>query len=119
MKRVGNVGMTKLINTFEREFTSEASNSQLFNALIYAAQKSGATLYQTGKHEFYPQGMTAFVILGESHVALHSFPEKKRVWVQLSTCTELIKAEVFFDLFSRAIEKDSSNLGCGKKTTML
>ena len=104
MKQVGNAGMTRLIETFEKEFTSDASNTQLFNALIFAAQKSGATVYQTGKHEFYPQGMTAFVILGESHVALHSFPEKKRVWVQLSTCTELIKAEVFFDLFLGAIE---------------
>ncbi len=103
MKRAGSVGMTKLITTFEREFTSNACNTKLFNALIFAAQKSGATLYQTGKHEFYPQGMTAFVILGESHVALHSFPEKKRVWIQLSTCTELINAEVFFELFLKAI----------------
>lgn len=104
MKQAGSAGMTKLIETFEKEFTSNASNTKLFNALIFAAQKSGATLYQTGKHEFYPYGMTAFVILGESHVALHSFPEKERVWVQLSTCTELIKAEVFFDLFLTAIK---------------
>lgn len=97
--------MTKLIETFEQEFTTDACNAKLYNALIFAAQKSGATVYQTGKHEFYPQGMTAFVILGESHVALHSFPEKRRVWVQISTCTELIKSEVFFDLFLAAIEK--------------
>ena len=105
MTQAGNAGMTKLIETFEKEFDSNASNNKLYNALIFAAQKSGATLYQTAKHEFYPQGMTAFVILGESHVALHSFPEQKRVWVQLSTCTELIEAELFFDLFWGEIEK--------------
>ena len=106
MKQVGNAGMSKLIETYEKEFDTEASNNQLYNALIFAAQKSGASLYQTAKHEFYPHGMTAFVILGESHVALHSFPEKKCVWVQLSTCTDLIKADVFFDLFLNAIEKN-------------
>jgi S-adenosylmethionine decarboxylase len=101
--KVGNVGMSKIINTFEKEFISSACNTQLYNALILAAQKSGATLYQMGKHEFYPQGMSAFVILGESHVALHSFPEKTLVWVQLSTCSKQVNADIFFDFFSKEL----------------
>ncbi len=93
-----------MIKTYNRSFQTKANNNQLYNALILATQKSGATMFKTVKHEFFPHGLTAVVILGESHTALHSFPESCAVWVEIATCSDKIKHELFFDEFSKLIK---------------
>lgn len=92
-----------IVQTFQREFNTLADDKTLFNALIQATAKAGATIFATGKHEFSPCGFTAFVILGESHSALHSFPEKSLVWVELATCKDEIDVDRFFEVFSKMI----------------
>ncbi len=37
---------------------------------------------------FEPQGYTAIWLLAESHLALHSFPEENRTYLQLSCCNQ-------------------------------
>lgn len=39
-------------------------------------------------HRFNPQGYTAFWLLGESHLALHTFPEEGKTYVELSSCNK-------------------------------
>ncbi len=94
---------SQLIKTYSRAYKTKANNNLLYNALIYATNKAGATVFKTSKHEFYPVGLTAFVVLGESHAALHSFPENELVWVELATCTEDINQDNFFNMFSEYI----------------
>ena len=38
------------------------------------------------EHHFSPRGYTALWLLGESHLALHTFPENERSYVELSSC---------------------------------
>lgn len=37
---------------------------------------------------FYPQGYTCIFLLGESHFAVHTFPEHGKTYVELSSCNE-------------------------------
>lgn len=37
------------------------------------------------KH-FKPQGYTALFLLSESHLAIHTFPEEKQTYIELSSC---------------------------------
>lgn len=46
------------------------------------------------EHYFHPHGYTALWLLGESHLALHSFPEEGKTYVELSSCNE--KKHLFF-----------------------
>lgn len=39
------------------------------------------------KH-FEPYGYTALFLLGESHFAIHTFPEKKTTYIELSSCVQ-------------------------------
>ncbi|MGD9201736.1 MAG: S-adenosylmethionine decarboxylase [Chitinispirillia bacterium] len=48
-------------------------------------------------HKFNPYGYTAVWLLSESHLAVHSFPEKNRSYVQLSSCNRE-KFEMFISL---------------------
>lgn len=55
-------------------------------------------------HPFSPQGYTSIWLLGESHLALHTYPEHDRSYVELTSCSrsknELFEASLLkqFDL---------------------
>ncbi|MCK5846433.1 MAG: S-adenosylmethionine decarboxylase [Bacteroidales bacterium] len=40
------------------------------------------------EHSFSPQGYTSLWLLAESHLALHTFPEQQRAYIELSSCNE-------------------------------
>jgi S-adenosylmethionine decarboxylase len=46
----------------------------------------GITILATLKHDFPGGGVSGIVIIGESHAAIHTWPEKNRAWVELVTC---------------------------------
>lgn len=38
---------------------------------------------------FSPQGVTACAVVGESHIALHTWPEEGRLFVDIASCSTL------------------------------
>lgn len=47
---------------------------------------SGATVLKTESHKFSPQGVTAFCLLSESHISIHTWPEDGRAAIDMFTC---------------------------------
>ena len=45
--------------------------------LKQAADVAGATLLKMSSHKFEPQGVTAVALLAESHLSVHTWPEKR------------------------------------------
>jgi S-adenosylmethionine decarboxylase len=72
-----------------------ADHRGLMNALRDAVSASGATLLRELSHEFSPSGMTAVVLLSESHASLHTYPEHQSCFVDLFTCGRSCSAERF------------------------
>ncbi len=54
--------------------------------LLKAAQKSGATILNNYLHKFSPQGVSGVVIIAESHIAIHTWPENRYAAVDFFTC---------------------------------
>ena len=52
----------------------------------YAAELSGATVVQTIFKKFYPQGVTVLTLLEESHISIHTWPERGEAAVDIFTC---------------------------------
>lgn len=48
--------------------------------------ESGFLVVGSLTHYFQPYGHTALWLLGESHLAVHTFPEDKKTYIQLSSC---------------------------------
>lgn len=48
------------------------------------------------EHSFKPQGWTCLWLLGESHFAIHTFPEEEVTYIELSSCNER-KHQYFLD----------------------
>ncbi len=55
-------------------------------ALLVAVEAGRFALFQTVVHRFEPQGVTAVAVVGESHIALHSWPEEQRLFVDVVSC---------------------------------
>lgn len=61
-----------------------------------ALEAAGFTILDKVEHFFNPQGWTVLYLLAESHLAIHTFPEQGKAYVELSSCvdkpfTEFIK----------------------------
>lgn len=60
--------------------------SELGELLAEAAGQGGAHVVELCFHHFQPQGVTGVLILAESHLALHSWPELGYAAVDVFTC---------------------------------
>lgn len=54
--------------------------------LSRAAEASGSTLLSLTSHKFDPQGVTALGLLAESHISIHTWPEKGYAAADVFTC---------------------------------
>ncbi|HEY2421887.1 MAG TPA: adenosylmethionine decarboxylase, partial [Neobacillus sp.] len=56
---------------------------------VEAALKSGAEIREVAFHKFAPQGVSGVVIISESHLTIHSFPEHGYASIDVYTCGDL------------------------------
>jgi S-adenosylmethionine decarboxylase len=67
------------------EETSPEALMELFEPML---TKAGFTVIHITQQHFQPQGFTSLFLLGESHFALHTFPEETTTYFELSSCVE-------------------------------
>ena len=72
-----------------------ADETGLLAAMKAAVKASGATLISSVQHSFTPSGMTAVMLLSESHASIHTYPEHQACFVDLFTCGRNCSAERF------------------------
>jgi len=58
----------------------------LRDLLESAAIACGATVLDTVSHQFDPHGVTAICLLSESHISIHTWPERGEAAVDVFTC---------------------------------
>lgn len=60
-----------------------------FHNLFYEQQKiSNSTQLEFHYHKFEPMGITQILLLQESHISVHTFPEDEYQQIDLFTCTK-------------------------------
>lgn len=81
-----------------------------------AAVVSGATIVESCFHTFNPYGVSGAVIISESHLAIHTWPEYGYASVDVFTCGDSVdpwKAEDFLQNALKAELSDSFEMGRG------
>lgn len=66
----------------------------LVAALVALCARVQLTVLHTAVHRFSPQGVTAVLLLAESHVALHTWPELGQAALDLFSCRAHAPGEV-------------------------
>lgn len=62
------------------------STSFIEDIMVDAAKKSGATVLSSSFHKFSPQGVSGVVVISESHLTIHTWPELKYAALDVFTC---------------------------------
>lgn len=56
-------------------------------------------------HEFHPQGCSFIFLLSESHLSVHTFPEKNHLAFDLYTCRQYDDNSVYVNIYLELCEK--------------
>lgn len=67
----------------------EANSEFLMEYFERLLVESGFNILNTIEHHFQPQGFTALYLLSESHFAIHTFPERNKTYLELTSCVEV------------------------------
>src|SRR5512143_2042017 len=85
-------------------------NHDMLNDVAYikrsmrdAAIVSGATIVQEAFHLFNPHGVSGVVVIAESHLAIHTWPEFGYAAVDLFTCGEDVNPEIAFNVLKEQL----------------
>ena len=84
-------------NIYSHKFWLDCINpTELKNTYDALLKEIGFTIILFNEHHFPEQGYTCFWLLGESHLAIHTFPESNKSYIELSSCNEE-KLNLFVD----------------------
>src|SRR5678816_1870373 len=65
--------------------------------MVEAAKRAQATIVDVVFHEFNPFGISGVVVIAESHLAIHTWPEYRYAAVDVFSCGEVLQPQVAAD----------------------
>jgi S-adenosylmethionine decarboxylase proenzyme len=75
-----------LVEYFGCERAVLDDTGRIEDAMRRAAEAAGATVITTAFHRFAPQGVSGVVVIAESHLSIHTWPEHGYAAVDFYTC---------------------------------
>lgn len=85
---------------FAKIYADFSDNNKVYNMLLLSTNAAGMSVLQASKHEFYPQGLTAALLLAESHVTIHTYPEDGVAYVDCFSCGKVSPDDVIWKFAS-------------------
>jgi S-adenosylmethionine decarboxylase proenzyme len=101
-------GSQVVLDLYECETTQLDDLAWVKTTLESAARAAGATIVETVFHKFAPWGISGVVVIAESHLAIHIWPENRYAAVDVFTCGESVRMEVASAFLTRAFRSKRS-----------
>ena len=79
------------------------------NLLLKAAVKAGAFVVGSSFHRFEPQGVSGVVIISESHLAIHTWPELGYAAVDIFTCGDDVTPKEAFEFLELSLKSKEAS----------
>ncbi|PKL72404.1 S-adenosylmethionine decarboxylase proenzyme [Candidatus Kuenenbacteria bacterium HGW-Kuenenbacteria-1] len=83
---------------------------RITNTMTQAALASGATILKVEFHKFAPIGISGMIIIAESHLSIHTWPEYKYAACDVFTCGDKIDPYLAVDYLTTHLEAKSSSI---------
>lgn len=74
-----------------------------------AVKKAGANAVQSALHPFVPQGVSGVIILEESHISIHTWPEQGYAAMDFYTCGDC-DPEAGLEILRQGLGADSAEI---------
>ena len=79
------------------------------NSLFHASILSNSEIIKIDFHKFNPQGVTAFAMLADSHISIHTWPEKGVAKCDIFTCGDKCSPENAVEYLGEALQAKQIN----------
>ena len=101
---VGKHIIAELYGVNRELISKESTVKQIIEEVV---EESGLTKVGSVYKQFNPHGVTGIVLISESHVSVHTWPEYELVNLDIFTCGDTDKAEKAFELFLKKFNPKS------------
>ncbi|HDX9612985.1 TPA: adenosylmethionine decarboxylase [Bacillus toyonensis] len=78
--------------------------------LVNAADRSGAHVLNVSTKEFDPHGVTVLVLLSESHLSIHTYPEKNFAAIDCYTCGTTVEPQMAIDYIVNILKPEQMQI---------
>lgn len=77
--------------------------------MIEAAEACGATVLSVQGKQFEPQGATVLVMLSESHISIHTYPERGFAAIDCYTCGDTVDPEMAMNYMLSVLKPEKTH----------
>ncbi|GGF89329.1 adenosylmethionine decarboxylase [Paenibacillus aceti] len=85
------------------------NNAELLQGyMVEAAEACGATVLSMQSRQFEPQGATVLVLLSESHLSIHTYPERGFAAIDCYTCGEMVDPQLAIDYLVSVLKPEKA-----------
>jgi S-adenosylmethionine decarboxylase len=88
------LGRHMLLELFDCDPDAINSLDIVKTSMVEAAKRAQATIVDVIFHEFNPFGISGVVVIAESHLAIHTWPEYRYAAVDVFSCGETLQPQV-------------------------
>src|SRR5919197_3218916 len=85
------LGRHLLLELFDCDLDAINSLEGVKQTLVEAARRAQATIVDVVFHEFNPFGISGVVVIAESHLSIHTWPEYRYAAVDIFSCGDTLK----------------------------
>lgn len=78
--------------------------------LVTAADYSSAHVLNVSKKEFQPYGVTVLVLLSESHLSIHTYPEQNFAAIDCYTCGTTVEPQIAIDYIVNILKPERMHI---------
>ena len=97
------LGLQILADLYECDPEALDDEDLIRESMIEAARRCGATIVAHNFHQFIPYGVSGVVVIAESHLAIHTWPEYGYAAIDLFTCGQTLQPELGLAYLAEAL----------------
>lgn len=84
------LGRQILIEFYDCQSEVLTDKNRIRQYMLEAARYAGATVISDTFHQFKPDGISGVVVIAESHISIHTWPEHRYAAVDVFTCGDSV-----------------------------
>lgn len=84
--------------------------SRIERLMIESAEKANATVISSSFHHFNPYGVSGVVVIAESHLAIHTWPEYGYASIDIYTCGDTLDPWVAYKFLKKHLQSQETSM---------
>ena len=109
------LGKHILIEFWECEKSVLDNVKEIENLMLEAAKKAKVTIVEKCFHKFSPYGVSGVVVIAESHLAIHTWPEHNYAAVDFFTCNKNCNVEIAIEYLKEKFNSKKHSINTIKR----